>query len=100
MNEVLRAVRDGSLAREGIIGVLNAIADGTTFTHDATPPPCSLQELDRVIHEEGKTLDGVLRKPERREDALMGVVMGRVRGRIAGKAVAQTIRGRQQEVRP
>ncbi len=99
MNEVLRAVRDGSLAREGVIDVLTAIGRGETFTHDAVPPALTSAEVNTVIAEETDRLATCLRRPERRTDALMGAVMARVRGRVPGRTVAGLIAGRGEEVR-
>jgi glutamyl-tRNA(Gln) amidotransferase subunit E len=100
MSEVVRAFRDGTLAREGVIGTLAAIAGGTPFTHDAALAPCTPKELEAIIHESSVALQQNLRKPDRRKDALMGMIMNRVRGRVPGRAVAELIEREWKEVRP
>lgn len=98
MNEVLRAFRDGTLAREGILQVLLAMLSGVTFSHDNVPAPCTQTELDAIIGTEALALSAVLRRPERRLDALMGPVMHKVRGRVSGKSVAERITSLSKEV--
>jgi glutamyl-tRNA(Gln) amidotransferase subunit E len=98
MNEVLRAYRDGTLAREGVLPVLVAIIDGVMFSHDHVPAQCTQAELDAIIGVESTALTAVLRKPERRLDVLMGAVMHKVRGRVGGKIVAERIASLSKEV--
>ncbi|MBK7257826.1 MAG: Glu-tRNA(Gln) amidotransferase subunit GatE [Ignavibacteriae bacterium] len=100
MSEVLRAFRDGVLAREGLISTLAAIAGGAPFTHDSAPSPCTQKELEAVIHEASVSLQQNLRKPERRKAALMGMIMTRIRGRVPGKAVAALVEREWTEVQP
>jgi Glu-tRNA(Gln) amidotransferase subunit E-like FAD-binding protein len=100
MSEVLRALRDVTLAREGVISTLAAIARGIPFTHDTVPPPCTPRELEAVIHEASVALQQNLRRPDRRKEALMGMIMNRVRGRVPGRAVAELIEREWKEVRP
>lgn len=91
MSEVLRAYRDGTLAWEGILPALHAMAGGTPFRHDGLPAPCTDGELTVIIGEAERALEPVLRTPAGRTEALMGVIMGRVRGRIPGRTVAERI---------
>jgi glutamyl-tRNA(Gln) amidotransferase subunit E len=100
MSEVLRAFRDGTLAREGVVSTLVAIAGGIPFTHDTAPPPCTQKELEAVIHESSVSLQQNLRKPDRRKEALMGMIMSRIRGRVPGRTVAELVEREWKEVRP
>lgn len=89
MRDVLLAVRDGVLAREGIQSVLERCAEEGGFSREMLPAPCSEQELSAVIGECAGTLSGVtLRYPEKVHQVLMGMVMNRVRGRCEGRIVA------------
>ena len=100
MSEVLRAFRDGTLAREGVVPTLTAVTRGTPFTHDTAPPPCTPKELEAIIHESSVSLQQNLRNPDRRVAVLMGMIMGRVRGRTPGRTVASIIEREWKEVQP
>ena len=101
MREVLRAVRDGVLAREGIQAVLERSAEEGGFSQEMLPAPCSGQELSAVIEECSGTLSGVLlRHPEKALQVLMGMIMNRVRGRCEGRLVARRAGTRVPEAQP
>jgi Glu-tRNA(Gln) amidotransferase subunit E-like FAD-binding protein len=101
MREVLRAVRDGLLAREGIQDVLERCAEEGGFSREMLPAPCSGQELSAVIEECSGTLSGVLlRHPEKALQVLMGMIMNRVRGRCEGRLVAWRVGTRVPEAQP
>lgn len=99
MSEVLRAFRDGVLAREGLVATLVAIAGGAPFSHALAPPPLTQKELEAAVHDASRALQHTLRKPHRRTAALMGMIMGGIRGRAPGKAVAAMIERDGQEAR-
>ena len=99
MSEVLRAFRDGVLAREGLPATLEAIAGGAHFSHDTAPPPCTQKELEALVHDASVTLQHNLRAPHQRTAALMGIIMADIRGRAPGRSVAAMIEREGKEAR-
>jgi glutamyl-tRNA(Gln) amidotransferase subunit E len=101
MQEILLAVRDGALAKEGIFPVLLRVATGTPFSRNALPPPCTAAELGSVREECASRIAAVrLHHPDLEKTVLMGEVMRRVRGRIDGGEVARAIGLPAPEARP
>jgi glutamyl-tRNA(Gln) amidotransferase subunit E len=92
LEEVLLAIGEGTLAREGIPGVLSSIADGAPFQRSELPPPCPPDELQSVV-EESRAEQALshIRCPEKTNEHLMGIIMRRVRGRVPGRIVAEQI---------
>jgi Glu-tRNA(Gln) amidotransferase subunit E-like FAD-binding protein len=89
MQEVLLALRDGTLTKEGVLPALQAAADGGGFSRRDLPGPCSDEELARIIGESARELSCLrLRHPRNTHRLLMGLVMDRVRGRVDGRMVA------------
>jgi glutamyl-tRNA(Gln) amidotransferase subunit E len=90
--EVLIALRDRQLAREGVPAILIAAAGGIAFTRSMLPPFCSESELGDIIGECRIHLAAIsLHSPDKAKDHLMGLVMNRLRGRVSGIVVARTI---------
>ena len=92
MRDLLSALRDRLLTREGFLPILEAEAVGKSFSRDTLPPACSDRELTEIIDR----CSGVLaahppRDPAQTKTLLMGKVMNQVRGRIEGRAVALRI---------
>jgi glutamyl-tRNA(Gln) amidotransferase subunit E len=92
LEEVLRAICDGTLAREGIPGVLMAVAEGTTFQRGELPPPCQPGQLHAIIEEcRAELATTRMRCQGKANEYFMGIIMRRVRGRIPGRIVAEQI---------
>jgi glutamyl-tRNA(Gln) amidotransferase subunit E len=90
--EVLLAIRDGQLTREGVQAVLIDAAEGSTFLRTALPPSCSDAEFGAVIDQCRVQLAGTpLHSPGKAKEYLMGLAMNRLRGRIVGRVVARTL---------
>lgn len=92
LRELLTALRDRILTREGMLPVLEAVALGKSFAPDALPPCCSDREVAEVIDRCSAVLaTHPPRDPAQFKTVLMGMVMNQVRGRIEGRAVAHRI---------
>jgi glutamyl-tRNA(Gln) amidotransferase subunit E len=90
MREILLAIREKSLAREGILPSLLAVAQGSRFVRHDLPAPCSSDELKSIAGRCSADLQAIrLHSPAKARRKLMGLVMGHVRGRIPGRLVAQ-----------
>jgi glutamyl-tRNA(Gln) amidotransferase subunit E len=90
MKQILLAHQQGLIAREGIYPALHQA--GQNHAVPAWPPRCSEAELDTVIGDARRELEGmVIRHPQKKAEVLMGIVMGHLRGRIAGAEVARTV---------
>ena len=101
MKEVLLALRDHALAREGILPALREMASGREFTQDSLPPPCTDAELDETVKKSLMVLSRTrVRHPEKKMELLMGLIMNALRGRIDGHIVATRIAGMSAEVQP
>jgi glutamyl-tRNA(Gln) amidotransferase subunit E len=101
LREVLRAVRDGELAPEGVPAVLEASVRGEAFLREALPAPCGPEELSALVDECAEALSGLrLRDTGKRYDVLMGMVMTKVRGRCPGAQVARRVRETVMERQP
>jgi glutamyl-tRNA(Gln) amidotransferase subunit E len=94
MREILLSVREGILAREGILPALTEVAGGRTFSRQSLPPPCSEEDLSSAIDRSSSELSRIdLYHPEKASQVLTGLVMNKVRGRIEGRVVASRIAG-------
>ena len=101
MKELLLALKDYALAREGILPALWEIASGREFTRDSLPPRCTDAELDETMNKSLMVLSKMtVRHPEKKSELLMGLIMNDLRGRIDGHVVATRIANLSAEVRP
>jgi glutamyl-tRNA(Gln) amidotransferase subunit E len=92
MEEILLAVKDGLLAREGIFDMLRRVAEGEPFARSSLPPPCPSDELRGIIDQTAVELSAMkLRRPDQARTVQMGLVMSRVRGRVPGRVVAEAL---------
>lgn len=92
MREVLLAVRERFLAREGILPALLDVAQGNPFVHTSLPPRCTDGELRMIVGTcSAELATAFVHSRDKAQHLLMGLVMNRVRGRIPGHAVAQHI---------
>jgi Glu-tRNA(Gln) amidotransferase subunit E-like FAD-binding protein len=93
MHELLLALRDRALAKEGLLPAMLEVARGNGFSRDALPPPCLEEELARTVSRCSADLTSpAVHNPGRKQEVLMGLVMEEVRGRIDGATVAQRIK--------
>jgi glutamyl-tRNA(Gln) amidotransferase subunit E len=101
MRDLLLALRERALAKEGLLPAMLAVAQGNEFSRDALPPPCLEEELSRTIDRCSADLaSSAMHDPGRRQKVLMGLVMKELRGRVNGAAVAQRISEVCRESRP
>ena len=101
LREVLLALRERALAREGVLPALLAVAEGNGFSREALPPPCTEDELNSVIRQCATEMSSVaLHDPGKSQAVLTGLVMAKVRGRIAGSVVVERIADGLWEARP
>ena len=92
MREILFAVKEGNLAKEGIFPALLRAATGTPFDRQKLPAALTEPELNLLIEESRRELDGLkLHNPAMTPNVLMGRVMARARGRIDGTYVSGRI---------
>ncbi len=92
MQELLCALRDGVLTREGVLPALRGIAEGRAFSREQLPGRCTGDELDSVITSCKEHITGIhIRHPEHTATVLMGCVMQKLRGRVEGAQVAELI---------
>jgi glutamyl-tRNA(Gln) amidotransferase subunit E len=90
MREVLLAVRERHLAREGIVPALLDSAQGKPFVHTAVPPPFSEEDLSTIVDScTAELATTTMHSQDKAKEYLMGRVMKRVRGRIPGRTVAR-----------
>jgi glutamyl-tRNA(Gln) amidotransferase subunit E len=93
MHELLLALRDRALAKEGLLPAMLEVARGNGFSRDALPPPCLEEELARTVSRCSADLTSpAVHNPGRKQEVLMGLVMEEVRGRIDGATVAERIK--------
>jgi glutamyl-tRNA(Gln) amidotransferase subunit E len=101
MREILLAVKEGVLSKEGILPVLMGVADGQAFLRQSLPAPCSATELAAAVETSlAELLAMHIHRPEKTEAILMGLIMKKVRGRIDGAFVARHLAGISREVQP
>jgi glutamyl-tRNA(Gln) amidotransferase subunit E len=99
MRELLLALRNGTMMKEGVLPALQAAADGGSLSRSDLPGPCSDEELARIVAESTRELSGLrLRHPRNAHRVLMGLVMDRVRGRVDGSTVAARLASAVPEV--
>jgi Glu-tRNA(Gln) amidotransferase subunit E-like FAD-binding protein len=90
MREVLLAIREQHLAREGIPPALLDVAQGKPFVHTALPPPVAESELQTIVDTCTAQLTArPMHSQNKAKEYLMGLVMKQVRGRIPGRTVAR-----------
>ena len=93
MHDLLLALRDRALAKEGLLPAMLEVARGNGFSRDALPPPCLEEELARTVSRCSAGLTSpAVHNPGRKQEVLMGLVMEEVGGRIDGATVAQRIK--------
>jgi glutamyl-tRNA(Gln) amidotransferase subunit E len=101
MKELLIALKDHVLSREGIVPALYEIASGQEFSRESLPPPCTPAELDETVRNSLIALSKTkVRHPEKKPEVLMGLIMHELRGRIDGRVVAERIANMSPEVGP
>ena len=101
MKELLLALKDHTLTREGILPALREIASGREFTRDSLPPLCSEEEFVEALNKSLSVISRTkIRRPEKKSEVLMGLIMNDLRGRIEGHVVATRIASISAEVRP
>jgi glutamyl-tRNA(Gln) amidotransferase subunit E len=101
MKELLLALKDHVLAREGILPILREIALGREFTRELLPPLCTELELDQTMKRSLMVLSKIkMRRPERKPEVLMGLLMNELRGRIDGRVVAARVASILAEIQP
>ncbi len=99
MQELLIAVRDRKVTKEGILPALLRAAEGKEPSHRAFPGLLSDSELDDVVRECSGELSSItLRRQEKARAVLTGLVMRKVRGRVDGSVVAKRLDGALPEV--
>ncbi|MBP1691567.1 MAG: aspartyl-tRNA(Asn) amidotransferase, subunit, partial [Bacteroidetes bacterium] len=101
MREILEAVKDCKLAREGVLPALRGIAEGKEFRGDDLPPRYSEAEVDSLIVAcRNRSEADRTRKPEHTATILIGCVMRNARGRVEGKTVAARVKTLLGKTRP
>jgi glutamyl-tRNA(Gln) amidotransferase subunit E len=101
MKELLLALKDHSLTREGILPALREIASGREFTRESLPSFCTDIEFDETLKKSLTVLSETkVRHPEKKRELLMGLIMNDLRGRIDGHLVATRIANLPTDVRP
>jgi glutamyl-tRNA(Gln) amidotransferase subunit E len=89
MRDLLLALRDHMVTREGLLPILEAVAAGRAFSPGSLAPACSDRELAETVDRCTALLAAhPPHNPARMKTVLMGKVMNQVRGRIEGRAVA------------
>jgi glutamyl-tRNA(Gln) amidotransferase subunit E len=92
MRDLLSALHEGLVTREGILPILEGIALGRSFSRNSLPPACSERELEEIIDRCSTVLaTHPPRDPMQKKTVLMDMVMNQVRGRIEGHLVARRI---------
>jgi glutamyl-tRNA(Gln) amidotransferase subunit E len=92
MRDLLSAMRDHLVTKEGILPILEGIALGKSFSRDSLRPPCPDRELVEIIDRCSTVVaTHAPRDPAQRKTVLMGMVMNQVRGRVEGRVVARRI---------
>jgi glutamyl-tRNA(Gln) amidotransferase subunit E len=92
MRDLLSALRDHLLTKEGFLPILEADAVGRSFSRGALPPLCSERELVEIIDRCSAALAmHPPRDPAQTKTVLMEKVMTQVRGRVDGRVVAGRI---------
>ena len=100
MRELLLALREKRLSREGVLPVMVGIASGHGFSRQSLPPQCTEAELSQAIEDSINEVSGMeVRHPEKYQEILMGSLMQRVRGRTEGARVAERLTRQTSEVR-
>jgi glutamyl-tRNA(Gln) amidotransferase subunit E len=94
MGELLLALRDHAMSKEGLLPALLAAAEGNGFSRDALPGLLAEHELDLLIQECSEGVSSItLHGPDNAPAVLTGLVMAKVRGRIDGSIVVQRLNG-------
>jgi glutamyl-tRNA(Gln) amidotransferase subunit E len=90
--ELLLALSEHQLAREGILSILIGAANGESFLRATLPAPLSDADARAIVDEYSATLDTAsLHAETNAKERMMGLVMDRVRGRIPGRTVARLV---------
>ena len=90
MKELLLALKDHELTREGILPVLREIASGREFTRESLPLRCTDAEFEDTVKRSLNVLSKTkVRHPEKKAELLMGLVMNDLRGRIEGRVASE-----------
>lgn len=92
MSDLLAALRDRLVTREGLLPILENVATGKSFSKDALPPCCPDRELKEIIDRCSVVLSAhPPRDSAQTKTVLMGLVMNQVRGRAEGRTVARHV---------
>lgn len=93
LQSILIAHSNGILTRDGIFPALHHAATTGSWSPDALPAPCSIEELQAFIHTIIVRADNKcgLDDSERLKRWCIGEVMRLVRGRIPGRIVADAV---------
>lgn len=94
--ELLRGIfelyRKRKLAKDGIYGAMRKVVGGETLGEDNLLEWCSHEELAATLRACVSLLSGVkIRREEKKQEILTGMVMEKLRGRIEGAAVAEYV---------
>ena len=101
MREVLLAIRERHLAREGILPALLDVAQGNPFVHTALPPPVAESEFQTIVDTcTAQRAASTMHSQDKAKEYLMGLVMKHVRGRVPGRTVARHLGLIGTEARP
>ncbi len=90
MKEIFMAYKDGLLTRDGIFIAMQKSINKGKFYPELLPKPILLKELDEIIEETKKELNGIkLHNNESKNEVLIGLVMNKVRMNVDGKVVKE-----------
>ena len=92
IKNILKAYKDGLLAKEGILPVMYYSVKLGLFDVKKLPPQISNKEIREIIKSSETELNRKkLYNNEKRAFVLKGIVMNKVRGRIDGKIAAESV---------
>ncbi len=97
--KILKLYADGKIAREGILLLMERLAQGQPW-EEGLPPALDAAELEELVRAEIARIPGLAAFDNpKRIRAAMRPVMAVARGRVAGKTVEDTVRKIVEEVR-
>ncbi len=94
---LFESYKQGKIVREGIFFTLESVCRNQGFSNMLMPEVANKEEIELTIEKSKKVLEDVtIRKPEKYNQILMGVVMDELRGRVSGKEVLKIIEAKQE----
>lgn len=89
---ILKSYADGKIPQDALLTTLRTVVELGAFTEEVILKPASKKEIEDAIESAQAEYDKMkIRKPEKRNEILIGMIMKKLRGKVPAKFVAEKI---------